>query len=97
MTAYVLAGLSQAQAAGFEVKQEAIDKASRLAASGVRQDAEGQDRSAGLHGIRAGESGVHDTAVLDSVWAQRSTLTPYGQAILGLAMLDMNDARAQRA
>ncbi len=39
-------------------------------------------------------SGTHDTAVLDSVWNQRSTLTAYGQALLGLAMLEMNDGRA---
>ena len=31
---------------------------------------------------------------LDSVWKQRSTLTSYGKALLGLAMLEMNDARA---
>ena len=39
-------------------------------------------------------SGTHDAAILDSVWNQRSTLTAYGQALLGLAMLEMNDSRA---
>ena len=33
-------------------------------------------------------------AVLDSVWSQRSTLTSYGQALLGLAMPQAGDARA---
>ena len=39
-------------------------------------------------------SGTQETAVLDSVWNQRSTLTAYGQALLGLAMLEVNDSRA---
>ena len=33
--------------------------------------------------------------MLDSVWSQRSTLTAYGQAVLGLAMLQMADGRAK--
>ena len=39
-------------------------------------------------------SGTQETAVLDSVWNQRSTLTAYGQALLGLAMLERDDSRA---
>ena len=33
--------------------------------------------------------------VIDSVWSQRSTLTAYGKAVLGLAMLAVNDSRAK--
>ncbi len=55
MTAYVLAGLSQAQGAGFEVKQEAIDKGRGW----LRQEFDqarrrSADRPARLHGLRAG-------------------------------------------
>src|SRR5271170_7634933 len=38
-------------------------------------------------------SGTREPAVLDSVWSQRSTLTSYGKALLGLAMVETNDAR----
>ena len=54
MTAYVLAGLSQAKAAGFDVKQDAIDSGRGMAAAAVRPVAESEDRSARLHGVRAG-------------------------------------------
>ncbi len=95
MTAYVLAGLSQAKGAGFDVKQDAIDRG--------RDWLRGQfDRSQKVRtDLRAYMayalvvSGVQDGAVLDSVWSQRSTLTWYGQAVLGLAMLEVNDARAK--
>ncbi len=69
MTAYVLAGLSQAKAAGFDVKQDAIDKGARVAAAGVQQVDEGAHRPARLHGVRAGaERQRLQRAVLDSVW-----------------------------
>src|SRR5581483_9177159 len=35
-----------------------------------------------------------DAKVIDSVWQQRSTLTAYGRAVLGLAMLQVSDSRA---
>jgi alpha-2-macroglobulin len=96
MTAYVLAGLSQAKAAGFDVKQDAIDHG--------RDWLRGQfDRSQKVRtDLRAYMayalvvSGVRDGAVVDSVWSQRSALTSYGQAVLGLAMLELNDARAKQ-
>ncbi len=53
MTAYVLAGLSQAKAAGFDVKQDAIDKG-RDWLRGVRTVDKGSHRSARLHGVCAG-------------------------------------------
>ncbi len=94
MTAYVLAGLSQAQAAGFEVKQDAIDRGNGWLRP--QFDASGKVKT-DLRAYMAYAlvlSGTHDAAVLDSVWNQRSTLTAYGQALLGLAMLEMNDSRA---
>jgi alpha-2-macroglobulin len=94
MTAYVLAGLSEAKAAGFEVKQDAIDhgrdwlKPYFDRSQKVKTDL----RAYMVYALVL--SGTRETAVLDSVWSQRSTLTSYGKALLGLAMLEMNDARA---
>ena len=94
MTAYVLAGLSQAKAAGFDVKQDAIDHGRDW----LRPQFDHSEKvSTDLRAYMAYAlvlSGTHDSAVVDSVWNQRSTLTAYGQALLGLAMLEMNDARA---
>jgi uncharacterized protein YfaS (alpha-2-macroglobulin family) len=95
MTAYVLAGLSQAKAAGFDVKQDAIDhgrdwlRAQFDHSEKVRTDLRAYIAYALVL------SGVHDVAVVDSVWNQRSNLTAYGQAVLGLAMLELSDARAK--
>jgi uncharacterized protein YfaS (alpha-2-macroglobulin family) len=94
MTAYVLAGLSQAKAAGFDVKQEAIDKGSGwLKPYFDRSQKVKTDLRAYMAYVLV-LSGARETAVLDSVWNQRSTLTSYGNALLGLAMLEMNDPRS---
>jgi hypothetical protein len=39
-------------------------------------------------------SGLDDKAVRDSVWEERKDLSPYGAAMLGLAMVQMKDPRA---
>jgi uncharacterized protein YfaS (alpha-2-macroglobulin family) len=94
MTAYVLAGLSQAKAAGFEVKDDVIDRGRGW----LRQSFDhSQKVKTDLRAYMAYAlvlSGTRDAAVIDSVWQQRSGLTAYGQALLGLAMLEVNDGRS---
>jgi uncharacterized protein YfaS (alpha-2-macroglobulin family) len=94
MTAYVLAGLSQAKAAGFEVKQDVIDRGNGWLRPQFDRSGKVKTDLRAYMAYALVLSGTHDTAVLDSVWNQRSTLTAYGQALLGLAMLEMNDSRA---
>ncbi len=94
MTAYVLAGLSQAKAAGFEVKQDAIDHGTGWLRPQFDRSEKVKTDLRAYMAYALVLSGTHETAVLDSVWKQRSTLTAYGQALLGLAMLEMNDNRA---
>ncbi len=95
MTAYVLAGLVQAKAAGFEVKDDMIDSGRAWL---LKQFAKTQNVRTDLRAYMAYAlvlSGSDSNAtVLDAVWDQRSTLTPYGQALLGLAMQKAGDARA---
>ncbi len=96
MTAYVLAGLSQAKAAGFDVKQDAIDKGRAWLlpqfnkSTKVRTDL----RAYMAYGLVLSGTDSNST-VIDSVWQQRATLTAYGQAVLGLAMVQISDARAK--
>ena len=94
MTAYVLAGLSQAKAAGFDVKQDAIDHGRDWLKPYLDHSQKIKTDLRAYMTYALVLSGTRDTAVLDSVWSQRSTLTSYGKALLGLAMLEMNDPRA---
>ncbi len=96
MTAYVLAGLSQAKAAGFDVKQEAIDKGRTWLLPQFNKTGKVRTDLRAYMAYALVLSGTDSNqAVLDAVWAQRSTLTSYGQAVLGLAMLQVNDGRAK--
>ena len=88
MTAYVLAGLAQAKAAGFDVKQDAIDKGRAWLLPEFNKSTKVRTDLRAYMAYALVLSGTDSNpAVLDSVWSQRSTLTAYGQAVLGLAML----------
>ncbi len=88
MTAYVLAGLSQAKAAGFDVKQDAIDKGRAWLLPQFNKSSKVRTDLRAYMAYALVLSGADSNAsVVDSVWGQRSTLTAYGQAVLGLAML----------
>jgi uncharacterized protein YfaS (alpha-2-macroglobulin family) len=96
MTAYVLAGLSQAKAAGFDVKQDAIDKGRAWLLPEFNKSTKAKTDLRAYMAYALVLSGNDSNAqVVDSVWSQRSTLTAYGQAALGLAMVAVNDGRAK--
>ena len=93
MSAYVLAGLSQAKRIGYDVDQERLTKAQAWVRRTFDSD---QKIVADLRAYMAYSlalSGMTDKHILDSVWEQRSDLTPYGAAMLGLAMNLANDSR----
>jgi len=95
MTAYVLAGLVQARAAGYEVEDARIARArSWLLTSFSRSSQVKTDLRAYMAYALVLSGSESNAIVVDSVWAQRSTLTPYGKALLGLALLQMKDSRA---
>ncbi len=96
MTAYVLAGLSQAKVAGFDVKQDAIDKGRAWLLPEFNKSTKVRTDLRAYMAYALVLSGSDSNAqVIDSVWSQRSTLTAYGKAVLGLAMLAVNDSRAK--
>ena len=96
MTAYVLAGLSQAKMAGFDVKQDAIDKGRAWLLPEFNKSTKVRTDLRAYMAYALVLSGSDSNAqVIDSVWSQRSTLTAYGKAVLGLAMLAVNDSRAK--
>ena len=94
MSAYVVAGLAQAQSAGVEIKQEAMERgAAWVAAEFVKDPKLAGDLRAYLQYalVLAGRT---DSKGLGDVYAQRSKLSPYGLAILGLAIEGAKDGRA---
>jgi uncharacterized protein YfaS (alpha-2-macroglobulin family) len=95
MTAYVLAGLTQAKAAGYDVEQDRIDHARKwLLPEFTRSAAVKTDLRAYMAYALVLSGTESNVTILDSVWSQRSTLSSYGKALLGLAMAQINDSRA---
>jgi uncharacterized protein YfaS (alpha-2-macroglobulin family) len=95
MTAYVLAGLVQAKSAGYDVEQNRIDRARKwLLPEFTRSAAVKTDLRAYMAYALVLSGSDSTAAIVDSVWNQRSTLTSYGKALLGLAMAQINDSRA---
>ena len=93
MSTYVLAGLSQAQQAGYEVKPEAISKAQTWVKKAFDNDPKIIADMRAYMAYSLVLSGMNDKAVLDSVWDERKDLSPYGAAMLGLAMNQVKDPR----
>ncbi len=95
MTAYVLAGLALAKSAGYDVEQNRVDRARKwLVPEFTRSTAVKTDLRAYMAYALVLSGTDSNAATVDSVWNQRSTLTSYGKALLGLAMAQINDARA---
>jgi uncharacterized protein YfaS (alpha-2-macroglobulin family) len=96
MTAYVVAGLAQAQAAGVAVKAGVIPKG----AAWLKRDfAQNPKLAADLRAYMQyalALAGQTDAAALGEVYGQRASLSPYGMAILGLA-LEQAQAKDERA
>ncbi|MGA3209704.1 MAG: MG2 domain-containing protein [Terriglobales bacterium] len=113
MTAYVLQGLAQAHAAGYEMQDRRKDAPAQPPHGTVAEGTPTAMQRAQVwlqnrfyedtkivSDLRAymayalSESGMRDPAMLDSVWQQRSGLTVYGAALLGLALQASGDARS---
>ncbi|HMJ60316.1 MAG TPA: hypothetical protein VK493_01090, partial [Bryobacteraceae bacterium] len=94
MTAYVVAGLSEARSDGITLQPGAIDKGAAWITKDLEQDKSlGPDLRAYL-GYALAVAGHADAATLDHSYGERATLSAYGTAILGLAFEISKDARA---
>ncbi len=94
MTAYVVAGLVQARSAGAQVTPEVIQKG----VGWLRKDlAANSDLAMDLKAYMAYAlvvAGQPDATLLGQIYGRRSSLSPYGLALLGLALEQANDGRA---
>ena len=94
MTAYVVAGLSEARADGVTVNKDAIDKG----AAWVRKtldsanDMEPDLRAYMVYSLVM--AGKPDASAMYRVYDDRAKLSSYGKALLGLAMEQAKDNRA---
>jgi uncharacterized protein YfaS (alpha-2-macroglobulin family) len=97
MTAYVIAGLSQAQAAGVSVNDARLKRgAAWLRGEYDRQQKAYPDLRAYLAYalVVNGLNGADAAAVLDPLWEKRAEMSSYGRAVLGLALDALHDGRA---
>jgi uncharacterized protein YfaS (alpha-2-macroglobulin family) len=87
MTAYVVSGLKQAQAAGHPVRAEAIERAVAWLRGRWPQ------MKSDLTDLRAYVAYATGANLAD-VWNARASLSSYGLALLGLSLQQARDARA---
>jgi alpha-2-macroglobulin len=98
MTAYVVAGLAQAKAAGVQVNDDAVDKGVEWLQQDLVRDAK---LTADLRAymayslaVASQKSTTGQNGAISNVYNDRTKLSPYGAALLGLAMEQAKDARA---
>ncbi len=89
MTAYVVAGLAQAKAAGVQVEQDRVDRGAEWVRKALREDPR---INPDLRAYMAWA--VADKETIASIYEDRARLSPYGLALLGLALQSAGDARA---
>ena len=97
MTAYVTAGLTQAKAAGYDVRSEAIEKGGAWLRAQLASQKNIPPDSLAYAVYTLVQSGSRDQALRDNAWSQRSKMSAYGIALLGLALQAASDSRAAEA
>ena len=97
MTAYVVAGLTQAAKAGYDVNPEIIQKGVDWLRSQLNSRPNFPPDSRAYAVYAMAQSGSKEKGPLNAAWLQRSKMSPYGIALLGLAMQTVSDPRAAEA
>jgi len=94
MTAYVVAGLVQARNAGVPVNQQAVDRGVNWLKNDLAQNSIEPDLFAYMtYALAAAKQA--NTEALDRADDKQSSMSVYGQAMLGLAMDEAGDKRAK--
>ncbi len=92
MTAYVVAGLAQAKAAGHAIPDERLANGVEWLAKNVKTDLAADLRAYVVYAMAL--AGKPNAALVNSVANDQSRLSPYGLALYGLALDATKDARA---
>src|SRR5579872_715270 len=95
MTAYVVSGLAQAKAAGYEVKEDAMQNAEKWLKGQVTQHKRMRSdlRAYVVYGLALNKAS--DGKMLDDAYRARSDMTSQGLAMLGLALYSAGDGRSK--
>jgi uncharacterized protein YfaS (alpha-2-macroglobulin family) len=96
MTAYVVSGLAQARSAGYEIRADVLQRATQwLVAQGKLNTRLVPDLKAwNLYSLAL--AGTAESQMVEDVYARRADLSPYGLALLGLALDTEKDGRAKQ-
>jgi alpha-2-macroglobulin len=94
MTAYVVAGLSEARADGVTVKAEAISNGVKWLQNELAKNTDLEPDLRAYMAYALVAAGSTNPALLDELYRQRSKLSPYGAALVGLALEAAKDGRA---
>jgi uncharacterized protein YfaS (alpha-2-macroglobulin family) len=95
MTAYVVAGLVQARDAGTQVTQEAIDNGVGWLKKNLAQESRTAPDLRAYMVYALAVAGQSTPEMTGPVYDKRSALSPYGMALLGLALEQTQDGRAK--
>ncbi len=94
MTAYVVAGLAQAKAEGVTINEASLGRGiTWLKTEVARGKDTGRDLSA-YDAYSLALAGSPDSALAGRLFGNRTSLSPYGKALLGLALESAKDRRA---
>jgi hypothetical protein len=94
MTAYVIAGLSEAKAAGVAVDGSAMSKGVAWLKKNTTAENQTAPDLRAYVAYALAHSGNGDRAALEALFNRRSDLSPYGVALLGLALEGVSDNRS---
>lgn len=95
MTAYVVAGLAQAKAAGYPIDEKRLERGRESLVTQIKENPRA------LADIRAylvyalASSGEFDRSLVDGLYQAREKLSAHGNALLALILARVKDARAQ--
>ncbi len=95
MTAYVVAGLAQSNAAGYEVKADALANAKKWLQDALQKYPKMRPDLRAYVAYALATSGARDAAMLDRAWQDRDRMSAQGVALVGLALLEAGDSRAR--
>ncbi|MBV9156109.1 MAG: hypothetical protein JO097_07585, partial [Acidobacteriaceae bacterium] len=94
MTAYVVAGLSEARSNGVVINNDAILKGTSWLDKELLQSKSLASDLRAYMGYALALAGKPDTALLNQIYTDRANLSAYGVAVLGLAFEQVKDQRA---
>ncbi len=94
MTAYVVAGLSEAREEGIAVRSESIEHGVTWLRKALASDEQLAPDLRAYVGYALALAGQPDTGALNALDKNKSKLSPYGSALLGLAFDSIKDSRS---